>query len=228
MNLIFRIYRTQRYDFESMIDEITSGDPLPSFDPGVLHDNVLSVFTRINYFDYNDTSGEMKESYDNALFVYRSEIFIFLVTEYILLRFLLRNTCTSVKESIKSFLRDEYIHETYTNNVCQLYPGAFTILFMLYFNAYGQKDPKGILNILADIPLAAQCADYPKVTKELKYIAQFICDTVYELEQGKTFISQFYSDNFLSNLSFLKYNYFVQTATVRTIENLNSMRFVSR
>jgi hypothetical protein len=228
LNFIFRIYKTQSYDFDNMIQEITSDDPLPSSDPAVLHDNVFSVFTRINYFDYNDYTGEMRESYDNALFVYRSEIFIFLVTEYILLRFLLKNTSDSVKESIKAYLNAEFTHETYTHNVCQMFPGAFTILFMLYFNSHNQKDPKGILNVLADIPLAAQCADYSKVTKELKYIAQFICETVYELEQRKTFITQFYSENFLSNLSYLKYNYFVQTANVRTIENLNNMRFVSR
>ena len=228
LNFIFRIYKTQHYTFDSMIQEITSCNPLPSPDPGVLHDNVLSVFTRINYFDYNDNTCEMKMSYDNALFVYRSEIFIFLVAEYVMLRFLLKHTSVSVQESIKNKLNAEFVHETYTNNVCQLYPGSFTILFMLYFNSHGGKDPKGILNILADIKLAAQSADYQKVTKELKYIARFICETVYDLEQDKTFISQFYYDNFLSNLSYLKYNYFVESTTVQTIDNLNSMQFLTR
>ena len=228
LNFIFRIYKTQKYNFNDMIEEVTSDSPIPSPDPGVLHDNVFSVFNRINYFDYNDNTGEMKMSYDNALFVYRSEIFMFLVAEYVMLRFLLKHASDSVRENIKNKLNAEFVHETYTNNVCQLYPGAFTILFMLYFNSHEGKDPKGILNILSDIPLAAKSADYPKVTKELKYIARFICETVYELEQRKTYISEFYYDKLLSNLSYLKYNFIVQTSSIQTMDDLNTMRYLTR
>lgn len=212
LNFLFRIYKTQKYDFNSMINEVATGEALPSPDPAVLHDQVFSVFTRINYFDYNDSTGGMKESYDNALFVYRSELYPFLVSEYVLLRFVFRHTSSSVRSVITDKLRQSFTHNTCVNNVCQLYPGVLNILFMLYYNSR-TGDPKGILNTLADIPSATNSNDVSKVTEHLKYISTFICETVYNIERGQILVSDFYTDNFLSNLSFLKYNYFVQVPT---------------
>lgn len=212
LNFLFRIYKTQCYDFKSMIDEIVSGGALPSSDPAILHDQVFPVFARINYFDYNDSTGEMKESYDNSLFVYRSELYPFLVSEYGLLRFLLTQTSTSVRSVITEKLKQCFIHNTCVNNVCQLYPGVFVILFMLYYNSHC-GDPKGILNTLVDIPVATSSNDVSKVTEHLKYLSTFICETIYNIERGQILISDFYTNNFLSNMSFLKYSYFVKTPT---------------
>jgi|JFJP01.1.fsa_nt_gi hypothetical protein len=227
LNFVLSIYKKQKYTFEQITEELTKGDALPSPDPAILHDNVLSVFTRINYFDYNDNDGEMKPVIDNALFAMRGDLFPFLVSECILLRFLLTNASETIREDLKRRFRIAFENETVTKNVCQVYPGAFTIIFMLYYNSHNNTDPKGILNMLMDIQAAVGTMDYDRVSKHLKNLCRFICQTVYELEQKQTFISDFYFENFLSNLTFMKYNYFVVLSGVHN-NTVDSLPFLVR
>lgn len=229
LNFIFRIYKTQQYNFETMIKEIMSTPYLSSSDPAVLHDHVLSVFSRINYFNYNDSNGEMKESYENALFVLRSELFPFLVSEYLLLRFLIQNTPDAIRSNILEKLKRCYIQNVSVNNICQMYPGVFTILFLLYFQDSNRVDTKGILNVLMDVRTSADINEYAKVTKELTYISNFICEVVFNLDHKKIKLSAQFREHFMSSISFLKYNYFVFDSTSNTrITNLGSLQYVVR
>lgn len=226
LNFLFKIFKVQSFDFDTMIQEITEESSLPSPDPAVLHDHVFPVFTRINYFDYNDIAGEMKEAYDNALFVLRPELFPFLVSEYVMFRFLLRNVSEAVKTNILEKIRRHFDHGTIVSNVCQMFPGAFTILFLSYFNNRDHSDPKGVLNILTDV--RSTVSDTSKVTRELKYVSNFICEVVYDLEQKNIRLSKDFQDQFLSNITFIKYNYFVASSRPQPLENISAYPFLVR
>lgn len=216
LNFLLNIYKKQKYSFENMIDEITNDQVLPSPDPAVLHDNVLSVFTRINYFDYNDNSGEMQQSCENSLFVYRAELYPFLVAEYVILRFLLKHISKEVSDEIKCSLKDNFESGTYSCNVCQTYPGIFTLLYMLYYENQDNGDPQKILPVLVDIQSMSSSKDTSKVTNEMRYIAQFICKMVYNIENGKVGLKRTYTEYYLTNISFLRYNYFINRPIAQT------------
>ena len=206
---LFRIYKQQQYDLDSMIDEITTDEVLPTPDPAVLHDHVLPLFTRINYFDYNDYTGDIKESYDNALFIFRTELYPFLVCEYLLIRFVLKYTSPNVRNAIKEEISKCFYHKKALKNIVQMYPGVFTILYRLYFLSCGETDPKGILNILIDIKSATASGNYETVTSHLKQITLFICEIIYKIEQGHLYLTDEWCRFLLSDYSFLKYNCFL-------------------
>jgi hypothetical protein len=228
LNFIFRIYKRQQYDFEAMVSEITSADPLPSPDPAVLCDNFIPFFGRINYFDYNDVTGELADSYDNAMFVFRTELYPFLVAEYVLLRFLLTHTPTAISRSIASKLKEDFENDTVVSNVCQMYPGVFTLLYMLYFERNDRADVRGILSLLGDIcSSASNNMECDRVTTRLKLLSNFICDTVYDVEQGN--VASLFSDHLMSRLSFFKYNYLVQVPDANeALADINSLPFLVR
>lgn len=229
LNFLFKIYGTQKYDFEDAIVEVTSEDNIPSPDLAVLHDHVFPVFQRVNYFDYNNQTGEMLDSLDNALFVYRTELFPFLVCEYVLLRFLLKQTNNDISKIVKSQLRSEYdvITDTVIPNVCQMFPGVFTVLFLVYFDAYDHIDTKGILRLLLDIQSSITIGDFNRVTNNLRVISYFLCEVVYNIENDIWRIPAQYKQNLLSNMSFLKYNYMIGKSK-DTFVRVNDMPFITR
>ncbi|MES9879349.1 MAG: hypothetical protein ABW185_00515 [Sedimenticola sp.] len=229
LNFIFRIYKRQNYDFDSMVREITSADILlPSPDPAVLCDNFVSLFGRINYFDYNDVTGEMGDCYDNALFVLRAELYPFLVAEYVLVRFILTRLPSTIADNMKLTLRENFENDSVVGNVCQCYPGVFTLLFLIYFDNADRSDDGRILNMLLDCHSSAMSMEYDRVTLRLKGLARFICETVYSIEQGHVVIPKSVS-YIMSQPSFFKYNYLVQmpSANIATT-NLSSLPFLVR
>ena len=207
---LLKIYKKQEYDLDNMLDEITSNEVLPSPDSAVLHDHVLPVFTRINYFAYNDYTGNIAESYDNALFLFRPELYPFLVCEYLLIRFVLKYTSPNVRHAIKAEINRAFSFQKVIKNIVQMYPGVFTILYILYFLSSGEADPKGILNILIDVKSAAASGNNETVTSHLKQIASFICETIYKIEQEELFLTDEWCKPLLDDLSFLRYNYFLK------------------
>lgn len=222
LNFLFKIYRKQHFDFQSMIQEIASDDALPSPDSAVLHDNVLAVFPRINYFDYNDLTGEIKSCIDNALFILRPELYPFLVTEYLLLRFLLKNVPVNVRQKVIDSLECKYVQNTVAHNVCQLYPGTFTLLFILYFEGNNSFDPNGVLERLVDTRISAQSGDYAKVTSHLKQINTVLCETIYKFEQGTLHISDVFRNKILLNWGFVSYNYLIDVPSISQLPFLVS------
>lgn len=217
LNFLFKIYRTQQFDFHRMIQEITNDEPLPSPDPGVLHDNVLAVFTRINYFDYNDLTGELKPCIDNALFTIRSDLYPFLVTEYLLLRFMLKSAPVDIRRTVTETLSTKYNTNTVLQNVCQLFPGVFILLYILYFEHNDCIDTKGLLEMIVDARTSAQCGDYIRVTSHLKEIAKILCGIIFEFEQGNLRIPETLKTTVLVNWGFFLYSYLMDTPTITTL-----------
>ena len=207
---LLRIYKKQDYDFDSMLDEITSNEVLPTPDTAVLHDNVLPLFRRINYFDYNDFTGDIKESFDNALFLFRTEIYPFLVCEYLLIRFVLKYTSPSVRHAVKEEINRAFSYNKVIKNIVQIFPGVFTILYILYFQSSGETDPKGILNILIDIKSAAASGNNETVTSHMKQITTFICEIIFKIEQEEMYLTDEWCKRLLNDLSFLRYNFFLK------------------
>ncbi len=229
LNFVFKIYKRQNYDFDSMVDEITSADVLPSPDPAVLCDNFVPLFGRINYFDYNDVTGEMSDSYDNALFVLRTELYPFLVAEYVLVRFLLTRLPATISDDMKQTLRENFENDTVVGNVCQIYPGVLTLLYMIYFDNADHTDDKRILSLLMDTNSSASSVEYDRVTPRLKSIARFICDIVFKLERGNIAVSIDCRDHLMTQASFFKYNYLVQNpSSTAASANLGTLPFLVR
>ena len=225
LNFLFNIYKRQDYDFSSMIQEIISDEPLPTPDAAVLHDNFLSVFSRINYFDYNDFTGELKPVVENSLFVFRSELYPFLVTEYILLRFLLRYTPDYIRNTILETLEAKYCQNSVTPNICQLYPGTFTLLYILYFSNNNCVDTYGVLELLKNARSSAESGDYSIVTTQLRKISNVICEILYKIEQEQIIIPDTMKNTFLSYCSFYKYSYLLDE---KVKSSLNSLPFLVR
>ena len=229
LNFLFKIYGKQNYSFDDMVEEMMSPENLPSTDLGVLHDQVFKVFQRINYFDYNEPTGDMSDSLENALFVYRNELYPFLVCEYVLVRFMIKQMSTKTLESVKTVLHSGYEASdgTVVPNICQMFPGVFTVLFLVYFDAYNQTDSKGILRVLMDIQTSVTTGDLQRAANNMKYISNFLCEVVYNIENDIWTIANHYKQHMLTSMSFMKYNYIVGK-TKDTFISVKDMPFITR